>query len=119
MLIQCRKIGAMKNLSIVTKRALLIVGLIIVTIMLSTPANAGQEQGTSTTSGSDLSRSAGAGLRIPLSDLLSLDLNLSSVGTGPSSTGERGFGAPPVPVPKASEFDLHYTRFGVGFSFKF
>jgi len=109
----------MKNLSFVFQGVSLIVGLIIATILVSMPANAGQDQATSTTSGSDLSLSGGAGLRIPLSELLSIDLNLSSVATGPSSAGGRELGTPPIPFPKPSEPDLHYTRFGVGFSFKF
>jgi hypothetical protein len=46
-------------------------------------------------------------------------LNLSSVATGPSSTGERQLGTPPIPIPKPPLSDLHYTRLGVGFSFRF
>ena len=109
----------MKNSSIVAKRAFLIVGLIVATILVSTPAGAGQDRATFTMNGSDLSQSSGAGLRIPLSESFSLDLNLSSVLTGPSSIGERQFGAPPIPLSKPPGSDLHYTRLGVGFSFKF
>jgi hypothetical protein len=109
----------MKKLSIVTQRGFLIVGLIIATVLVSTPAGAGQDRATFTISGSDLSLSGGAGLRIPLSGLFSLDLNLSSVATGPSSTGERQLGAPPIPLSKPPGSDLHYTRLGVGFSFRF
>ena len=109
----------MKNSSILAKRAFLIVGLIIATVLVLTTAYAGQDRVTSATSGSDISLSNGAGLRIPLSESFSLDLNLSSVPTGPSSTGERQFGAPPIPLSKPPGSDLHYTRLGVGFSFKF
>jgi hypothetical protein len=118
MLIQYLKIGAMKNSSIVTQRVFLIVGLIIATIFVSTPAGAGQDQVTAI-SGGDLSLSAEPGLRIPLSGLFSLDLNLSSVPTGPSSTGERQWGDPPIPLSKPPGSDLHYTRLGVGFSLRF
>ena len=119
MLIQYLKISAMKNLSIVTKRTFLIVGLIIATIFVSTPAGAGQDRATFTISGSDLSLPGGAGLRIPLSGPFSLDLNLSSVATGPSSTGERQLGTPPIPLSKLPGSDLHYTRLVVGFSLRF
>jgi len=119
MLTQYLKISSMKNLSIVTKGTFLIVGLIITAIFVSTPACAGQDRPTVAISGRDLSLSGGAGLRIPLSGLFSLDLNLSSVATGPSSTGERQLGTPPIPIPKPPLSDLHYTRLGVGFSFRF
>lgn len=119
MLIQWFKISEMRNSSIVTSRAFLIVGLIILTILVSMPAGAGQDRVTSTISGSDLSLSPGAGLRIPLSESFSLDLNLTSVATGPSLTGEREVGAPPIPFSKPPGSDLHYTRLGVGFSLRF
>lgn len=92
----------------------------IVAILVYTPAGAGESGTTFHTSGSDaFSLSGGAGLRIPLTGSFSLDLNLSSVDTGQSPTGERQFGGPPIPLPRPSESDLHYTRFGVGFSFRF
>ena len=119
MLIQYLKIEAMKNLSIVTKRTFFVVGLIIAAIFVSTPAGAGQDQVASTIGGSDLTLSPGAGLRIPLSELFFLDLNLSSVATGPSSASETQLGAPPIPFSRPPGSDLHYTRLGVGFSFKF
>jgi len=119
MLIQYLKIEAMEKSLIVAQRGVLIVGLIIATILVSAPASAGQERSNFAISGSDLSLAGGAGLRIPLSGLFSLDLNLSSVATGPSSTGEGSLGAPPIPLSKPPGSDLHYTRLGVGFSFKF
>jgi len=119
MLIQYLKIGAMKKLLILMKRTFFIVGLIIATIFFSAPAGAGGDRATFTINGSDVSLSGGAGLRIPLSGLFSLDLNLSSVATGPSSTGERQLGTPPIPFSKPPQSDLHYTRLGVGFSFRF
>lgn len=110
----------MRNLSTIMKRAFLIAGLTIVTILVYTPAGAGESGPTFHISGSDaFSLSGGTGLRIPLTGSLSLDLNLSSVDTGQSPTGERQFGGPPIPLPRPPESDLHYTRFGVGFSFRF
>jgi len=119
MLIQYLKIGAMRNSSIITQRAFLIVGLIIATTLISTPVGAGQERASSTISTSALSLSAGGGLEIPLSESFSLDFNLSSVATGQSSNGERELGTPPIPISKSPGSDLHYTRLGVGFSFRF
>jgi len=119
MLIQYLKIGAMKNLSIVTKRTFIIVGLIISTIFVSAPVGAGQDRATFAISGTDLSLSGGGGLKIPLSGLFSLDLNLSPVPTSPSSTGERQLGFPPIPISKPPQSELHYTRLGVGFTFEF
>ncbi len=118
MLIRCIKIGAMKDLSILIKRTFLIVGFIIATILVSMPAGAEQDWATATGS-SDLSQPGGAGLKIPLSGLLSLDLNLSPVLTTPSSGSEQQFGTPPIPISKPSGSGFNYTRFGAGFSFKF
>ncbi len=110
----------MKNLSTIVKRAFLVAGLMIVAILVSTPAGAGESGTTFHIGGNDaFSQLRGAGLRIPLSESFSLDLNLSSVDTGQSPTGERQFGAPPIPLPRPPESDLRYTRFGVGFSFRF
>jgi len=119
MLIQYLKILAMKNLPIMTKRTFFIAGFILATIFVSLPARAAQDETTFAINDSDLSLSGGAGLSIPLSGLFSLDLNLSSVPTNSSSPSERQLGAPPIPVSKPSGSDLHYTRLGVGFSFKF
>ncbi len=118
-LIGCLKIGAMKNLSVIAKRTFLVVGVIIATMFTSAPAGAAQDRATFGINGSDLSLSSGTGLSIPLSELFSLDLNLSAVPTSSSSTNERQLGAPPIPVSKSPGSDLHYTRLGVGFSFKF
>ncbi len=118
MLIQYLKIDVMKNF-FVAKRAFLVAGLIIATILVSNPARAGQDPATFAMSGSNVSLSGGAGLRIPLSGSFSLDLNLSSVATTPSSTGERQLEGPPIPISKVPGSDLNYTRLGVGFSFKF
>jgi hypothetical protein len=41
------------------------------------------------------------------------------VATGQSSNGERELGTPPIPISKPPGSDLHYTRLGVGFSFRF
>jgi len=119
MLIQDLKINQVKNSSIITLRAFLIVGLIIATFLASTPADAEQALATFTIGGSDLSLSRGAGLKIPLSESITLDLNLASVAIGPSSSGERQMGSPPLPISKPPGSELHYTRLGVGFSFRF
>ena len=119
MLTQYLRIFAMRNSSIVTQRAFLIVGLIIATTLVCTPAWAGQDRATSTMSTGALSLSTGGGLEIPLSESFSLDFNLSSVATGQSSNGERELGTPPIPISKPPGSDLHYTRLGVGFSFRF
>ncbi len=109
----------MKKSLIVTSGAFLVVGFIVATLLVSTPASAGQDRETFATSGSDLSFSSGTGLKIPLSELFSLDLNLTSVAKGPSSAAERQLGAPPIPLPKPPGSDLHYTRLGAGFTFRF
>jgi len=119
MLIQYLTIFAMRNFSIVTQRAFLIVGLIIATTLVCTPAWAGQDRATSTMSTGALPLSTGGGLEIPLSESFSLDFNLSPVATGQSSNGERELGTPPIPISKPPGSDLHYTRLGVGFSFRF
>jgi len=94
------------------KRAILVAGLMIVAILVGTPAGAGE-------SGSDASSSADIGLKFPLSQSLSLDLRLSSVNTGQVPPGETQLYAPPIPLPKEPGFDLRYTRVGVGLSFGF
>ncbi len=109
----------MKKSSVITPGSFLIVGLIVAAVLASTPAGAGQDRSISAVNGSDLSFSSGAGLRIPLSELFSLDLNLSSVVTSPSSTVERQLGAPPIPLSRPPGSDLHYTRLGAGFTFRF
>jgi len=100
------------------KNSLIIIGLIVATVLVSTPAGAEQDRATAT-SGSDLSQPGGAGLKIPLSGLFSIDLNLNPVPTGSSSGSEQQFGTPPIPISKPSGSGLNYTRFGAGFSFKF
>ncbi len=119
MLIQYLNISSMKKLSIVTPGSFFIVGLIVATLLVSTPARAGQNQETLITSGNAPVFSSGTGLSIPLSGLFSLDLNLNSVATGPSSTIERELGVPPIPLSKPPGSDLHYTRFGAGITFRF
>jgi len=109
----------MKDLSTIVKRAFLVVGLMIVAILVYTPASAGENGTTSHISGSDVSSSAGIGLTFPLTRSLSLDLRLSSVNTGQVPPGETQLYAPPIPLPKESGFDLRYSRVGVGLSFGF
>ena len=108
----------MKNLSIV-QRGVLIFGLIIASILASTLPGAGQDRANFTIGSKDLSLAGGAGLRIPLSGPFSLDLNLSSVATNSSSNAERQWGTPPIPISKPPGSDFHYTRLGLGFSFRF
>ena len=121
----------MKNLSTTRKRAFLVVGLMIVAILVYTPAGAGEHETTSTLSGNDFyarrdpsdnhsgNASPFTGLMISLTRSLSLDLRLSSVGIGQAPLGEKQVGAPPIPIPKAPGSDLRYSRLGVGFSFGF
>jgi hypothetical protein len=59
------------------------------------------------------------GFIIPLTRSLSLDLRLSSVGTGQAPPGQMQLGTPPIPIPKAPGSDLRYSRLGVSFSFGF
>ena len=121
----------MKNLSTTRKRAFLLVGLMIVAILVVTPAGAGDQETTSTLSGSDFfarsdrsdnhsgNASPYTGLIISLTRSLSLDLRLSSVGLGQAPLGEKQVGAPPMPISKTPGSDLRYGRLGVGFSFGF
>jgi hypothetical protein len=124
----------MKNLSTTLKNAFLVVGLMIVAILVCPPTGAGEDGTTSAISGRDFyprgnlsdsraENSSGAtgltGLIIPLTQSLSLDLRLSSVGTGQALPGGNQLGTPPVPIPKAPGSDLRYSRLGVGLSFGF
>ncbi len=109
----------MRKSSILFQKKLLTVGLFSAVILASAPVLAVQDPAVFPLSGGDLSLSSGAGLKIPLSEYLSLDLKLSSVPTTPSTMGDREFGIPPIPFSKPPGSDLHYTRLGVGFSFRF
>ena len=121
----------MKNLSATLKRAFLVVGIMGITILVYTPAGAGEYRTTFALSGSDShalsdlsdnlsgNSSSSHGLIMPLTQSLSLDLRLSSVSTGQAQTGENQSSAPPIPIPKVPGSDLHYSRLGVGLSFKF
>lgn len=109
----------MRNSSILFQNKLLIFGLLSAIILAFAPGLAAQDPAVVPLSGGDLSLSSGGGLKIPLSEYLSLDLNLGSVHTAPSTMGEREFGIPPIPFSKPPGSDLHYTRLGVGFSFRF
>ena len=109
----------MKNLSPMVKRAFLVAGLMIVAILVYTPAAAGENGTTFHISGSDASSSAGIGLTFPLTQSLSLDLRLSSVDTGQVPPGQKQLYVPPIPLPKDPESDLRYSRVGVGLSFRF
>jgi len=102
----------MKDLSTIVKRAILVAGLMIVAILVCTPAGAGESRG-------DASSSAGNGLTFSLTRSLSLDLRLSSVNTGQVPPGEKQPYAPPIPLPEEPGFDLRYIRVGVGLSFGF
>jgi hypothetical protein len=44
---------------------------------------------------------------------------LSSIDTGQAPAGEKKLYAPPIPILKASESDLHHYRLGAGLSFRF
>ena len=109
----------MKNLSTIMKRAFLVVGLMIVAILVWTPAGAGENGTAFHISGSDPSLSAGIGLTIPLTGSLFLDLRLSSIDTGQVRPGEILVYAPPIPFRKEPGSDLRYSRVGVGLSFRF
>ncbi len=109
----------MRNSAIQFQRKLLIAGLFSAIILASAPGLAAQDHAVFPLSVSDVSLSSGGGLKIPLSESLSLDLKLSSVPTAPSTMGEREFGIPPIPFSKPPGSDLHYTRLGVGFNFRF
>ncbi len=121
----------MKNLSTTLKKAFLVVGLMIVAILVCPPTGAGEDGTTSAISGRDFyprgnlsdnrpENSSGAtGLIISLTQSLSLDLRLSSVGTGQALPGEKQLSTPPIPIPKAPGSDLRYSRLGVGLSFGF
>jgi len=121
----------MKNLSTTLKRAFLVVGIMGVTILVYTPAGAGEYGTTFALSGSDSharsdlsdnlsgNSSSNHGLIIPLARSVSLDLRLSSVSTGQAPTGENQSSAPPIPIPKTPGSDLRYSRLGAGLSFRF
>jgi hypothetical protein len=109
----------MKNLSTMVKRAFLIAGLMIVAILVYTPAGAGENGITFHINGSDAPSSAGIGLTFPLTRSLSLDFGLSSVNTGQVPPVEKQLYAPPIPLPKEPGSDLRYSRVGVGLSFGF
>ena len=121
----------MKNLLRTLKRAFLVVGIMGVTILVYSPAGAGEYGTTFGLSGSDSharsdlsdnlsgNSSSNHGLIISLTRSVSLDLRLSSVSTGQAPTGENQSSAPPIPIPKTPGFDLRYSRLGVGLSFRF
>jgi hypothetical protein len=121
----------MKNISARLKRAVTVVGIISITVLAYTPVGAGQEGTAFPLGGSDFharsdlsdnhsgNASSDTGLVISLTRSISLDLKLSSVGTGRATAGENQSSDPPIPVPKASDSDLRYSRLGVGLSFKF
>ena len=121
----------MKNLSTTRKKAFLLVGLMIVAILVVTPAGAGDHATTSTLSGSDFfarsdrsdnhsgNASPDTRLMISLTRSLSLDLRLSTVGIGQAPLGEKQVSAPPIPISKTPGSDLRYSRLGVGLSFGF
>jgi hypothetical protein len=121
----------MKNLSTTLERAFLVLGIIGIAISVCTPAGAGDYGTRFTLSGSDFlarsglsdnhpgNASSDVGLIISLTRSVSLDLKLSSVGTGQAPTGENQSSAPPIPIPKAPGSDLRYSRLGVGLSFGF
>ena len=121
----------MKDLSATVKKSVLVVGLIIAAILACQPANAGEGVTTFSISGKDFySRGnlnsnnrenppGATDLMIPLSGSFSLDLRLSSVDRGQSPSGEKEFGAPPIPLPKTPGSDFRYSRLGVGLSFGF
>lgn len=121
----------MKNLLTTLKRAFLVVGIMGVAILVDTPAGAGEYGTPFTLSGSDFhahsdlsdnhseNASSDHGLIISLTRSVSLDLRLSSVGTGQAPTGENQSSAPPIPIAKAPGSDLRYSRLGVGLSFGF
>ncbi len=121
----------MKNLSATLKAGFFVVGLTIAAILVCQPANAGEGVmsfsisekdfcSRSNLNSNNLGNPSGVtDLMIPLSGSLSLDLRLSSVGRGQSPSGEKEFGTPPIPVPKAPGSDLRYSRLGIGLSFEF
>jgi hypothetical protein len=121
----------MKNLSTALKKAFLVLGLMIVGILVCTLAGAGEDGTTLAFSGRDFyprsnlsdnhpeNASGATELIISLTRSLSLDLRLSSVGTGQVPPGEKQLGTPPIPIPKAPGSDLRYSRLGVGLSFGF
>ena len=110
---------AMKNLSTIIKRSLFVAGLMIIVLLVYTPAGAGENRTPSQISVGDAFSSAGIGLKLPLTQSLSLDLKISSVNTGQVPPGETQLYAPPVPIPKEPGSGLRYSRFGVGLSFGF
>jgi len=109
----------MKNLSTTLKRAFLVAGLMIAAILVYKPVSAGENGTTFPTSGSDVSLSGGAGLRIPLTPSISLDFRLSSIDPSKAPSGEEQLYVPPIPMPKAPEFGLDHFRLGAGLSFRF
>ena len=121
----------MKNLSTTLKKALLVVVLMTIAMLVCTPAGAGEDGTTSASSGRDFyasgnpsddhpeNASRNFGLIIPLTQSLSLDLRLSSVGTGQAPPGEKQLGTPPIPIPNEPGSMLRYRRLGAGLSFRF
>jgi len=121
----------MKNLSTTPKKAFLVVGLMIIAILVYTSAGAGENATPSAPSGGDFylrgnlsndhpeNASGATELIISLTRSLSLDLRLSSVGTGQAPPGDKQWGTPPIPILKAPGSDLRYSRLGVGLSFGF
>jgi hypothetical protein len=117
----------------ILKRVSLVAGLMIVFMLISTPAGAGEGGLTFRISGrdfyvrSDLSSndsgsilsSGRTKLTIPLAGSVSLDLSLSSVNTGQAISGAKPFDAPPIPVTRPGDSDLRLYRLGADFSFRF
>jgi hypothetical protein len=122
----------MENPSMILKRASL-VALVIVATLVYARASAGEEGVTFPMSESgfygrsdltndyseDISPPGGAGLTIPLTGSLSVDLSLSAVDGGQALTGVKPFGAPSIPVTKPGGVDLRSYMLGAGFSFRF
>ena len=114
----------MKNLSTTLKRAFLVLGIIGVAILVCTPAGAGDYGTRFTLSGSDFlarsglsdnhpgNASSDVGLVISLTRSVSLDLKLSSVGTGQAPTGENQSSPPRSRFPRRP--DLTYGTAGLG-----
>jgi len=121
----------MKNLLTTLKKPLLVAGLMIVAILVCTPAGAGEDGITSAFRGGYFyfsgnlddnhpeNASHNIGLIISLTRSLSLDLRLSSVSTGKAPPVENQLGTPPIPIPNETGSGLRYSRFGAGLSFRF
>ncbi len=120
----------MKNLSTTLKRVFLVGAIIYVAALACTPVDAGDD-GTAFALGSGVygpshlrdnysgNTSSDMGLMISLSRLVSLDLRLSTVGTGQTPAAANQSSTPPIPIPKAPGSDLRYSRLGVGLNFRF